>query len=106
MKSLHTGKVGADYSTEEAAKIARHIGLELVSTLKGFTGDLDKVKRIVKIVGFVNCVDGYEEQPQVINGCSDLFGEIFGPDRGTHARSAVGTNSLPKNVPVEIELIA
>ena len=110
MKTLHVGKVGegADYSTEEGAAFARRIGLELVSTLKANCpgGDLDKVKRIVKLVGFVNCTDSYAQQPEVLNGCSELMWEIFGKERGTHARSAVGTNSLPRQVPVEIEMIA
>jgi enamine deaminase RidA (YjgF/YER057c/UK114 family) len=66
---------------------------------------LDKIKRIVKVVGFVNAPDTFEEQPEVLNGCSKLLGAVFG-ERGVHARSAVGTNSLPRNVPVEIELIA
>ena len=68
-------------------------------------GDLDKVKRIVKVVGFVNCPAEFTQQPEVLNGCSELLGAVFG-ERGIHARSAVGTNSLPRNVPVEIELIA
>ena len=108
MKSLHQGKVGLNqaYTTEEAATLAKLIGLELLATLKGAVGDLDKVKRIVKIVGFVNCPDDFTEQPEVINGCSQLLGEVFGKEIGSHARSAVGTNSLPRQVPVEIELIA
>ena len=69
-------------------------------------GDLDKVKRIVKLVGFVNCPDDFGNQPEVINGCSEVIGEVFGKERGSHARSAVGTNSLPRQVPVEIEMIA
>lgn len=105
MKTLHQGKVGIDFTTEEAASIAEWIGLELVSTLKEEVGDLDKVKKIVKLVGFVNCAHDYTEQPEVINGCSNLIGKIFG-ERGIHSRSAVGTNSLPRNVPVEIEMIA
>ncbi|KAL1499203.1 hypothetical protein AB1Y20_013711 [Prymnesium parvum] len=106
MKTLHVGKVGVDYTTEQAAELAKWIGLELISTLKGNVGDLDKVKKIVKVVGFVNCPDDYTQQPEVLNGCSNLFGEVFGMERGQHARSAVGTNSLPRQVPVEIELIA
>ena len=106
MKTLHVGKLGKDYTTEEGAAYARRIGLELVSTLKANVGDLDKVKRIVKLVGFVNCTDDYAQQPEVLNGCSELMWEIFGKERGTHARSAVGTNSLPRQVPVEIEMIA
>ena len=106
MKTLYSGTVGAEVSTEDAAVIARIIGLELVATLKDAVGDLDKVRRIVKIVGFVNCVDDYTQQPEVINGCSNLLVDVFGKERGVHARSAVGTNSLPRQVPVEIELIA
>ncbi len=67
-------------------------------------GDLDKVKRFVKLTAFVNCVDGFAAQPKVVNGCSDLLGQVFG-DKGKHARSAVGVNALPLNVPVEIEAI-
>lgn len=126
-RRLHTGKVGLDYTTEQAAELAQRIGLILMATLRGHVGDLDKITRIVKvrprmprdraprrhaaapaaqIVGFVNCVDDFTQQPEVINGCSDLLGKVFGKERGTHARSAVGTNSLPRNVPVEIEMIA
>ena len=106
MKQLvKPGKVGRDYSTEEGAAMARFIGLELISTIKAHVGDLDRVKRIVKVVGFVNCPDDYGDQPEVLNGCSDLMAEVFGAERGTHARSAVGTNSLPRQMPVEIEMI-
>jgi len=105
MSSIRTGKVSVDYTTEEAAKLAEWIALELIATLKHEVGDLDKVKKIVKVVGFVNCPPEFEQQPEVLNGCSNLIGAVFG-DRGIHARSAVGTNSLPRNVPVEIELIA
>lgn len=107
LKSLHQGKVGVEYSTEEAAEFAKRVALLLVCTLSDAVGgDLDRVKRIVKVVGFVNCVDTFTQQPEVINGASNLLAEIFGAERGSHARSAVGTNSLPRNVPVEIELIA
>lgn len=68
-------------------------------------GDLDRIKKIVKIVGFVNCEDGFTQQPKVINGASDTFGKVFGEERGTHARSAVGTNALPLNIPVEVEAV-
>lgn len=106
MKSLPNGKVGKDFTTEEGQKFAERIGLLLTSTLKSAVGDLDKVKKIVKLVGFVNCPDDYTEQPEVLNGCSSLMAAVFGPERGPHARSAVGTNVLPRNVPVEIEMIA
>jgi len=106
MKSLYSGKLGKDVTTADGAAIAKLIALELVATLKTAVGDLDKIKRVVKVVGFVNCTDDFKEQPEVINGCSNVLGQIFGKERGAHARSAVGTNSLPRQVPVEIELIA
>ena len=105
-KELYQGKVGKDYTVEEAADLAKLIGLELMATMKNEIGDLDKVKRIVKVVGFVNCPDDFGQQPEVINGCSNVMTAVFGVERGTHARSAVGTNSLPRQAPVEIELIA
>lgn len=111
MKTLVQGRVGfksTEFNAKDGAGLARHVGLELISTLQTAVGvgNLDKVKKIVKLVGFVNCPDGFTEQPEVINGCSNLMVEVFGETRGTHARSAVGTNSLPRNVPVEIEMIA
>jgi enamine deaminase RidA (YjgF/YER057c/UK114 family) len=99
-----TGKVGKDVSVEEGYDAARLVGLNLCATLKHNLGDLDKVKRVVKLTGFVNCIDGFGQQPAVINGCSDLFLKIF-EDKGAHTRSAVGTNALPLNVAVEIEAI-
>jgi enamine deaminase RidA (YjgF/YER057c/UK114 family) len=99
-----TGKVGQDLTTEQAVEAAQFATLNLLSTLKAELGDLDKIKRIVKVLGFVNCVDGFAAQPKVMNGCSDLLGSIFG-EKGRHSRSAVGTNALPLNVAVEIELI-
>jgi enamine deaminase RidA (YjgF/YER057c/UK114 family) len=103
---LITGRVGDDVSVEDANAAARLIGLNLVSTMRHATGgDLDKVKRVVKLVGFVRCTEKFIDQPKVINGCSDLLVEIFGPEKGKHARSAVGTNALPLGVAVEIEAI-
>jgi len=99
------GKVGLDYTTEEANALARFIGLEVISTIKHHVGDLDRVRQIVKVVGFVNCPDDYGDQPEVLNGFSNLMEEVFGRERGVHARSAVGTNSLPRQMPVEIEAI-
>eukprot|EP00658_Telonema_sp_P-2_P014542 TRINITY_DN1552_c0_g1_i1.p1 TRINITY_DN1552_c0_g1~~TRINITY_DN1552_c0_g1_i1.p1 ORF type:complete len:234 (+),score=53.32 TRINITY_DN1552_c0_g1_i1:23-724(+) len=101
---LITGKVGEDLSVEEGNKAAEYVALSLLATIQQEIGDLDKIKRIVKLVGFVNCTDGFAQQPQVINGASDLIGEVLG-ERGVHARSAVGTNALPLNIPVEIEAI-
>lgn len=101
---LYNGKVGKDFTTEEAYEAARACALAILGTVKAEIGDLDKVKRVVKILGFVNCVGTYSAQPKVLNGASDLLGEVLG-DRGIHARSAVGTNALPLNVPVEVEAI-
>ncbi|EQC26022.1 hypothetical protein SDRG_16124 [Saprolegnia diclina VS20] len=99
------GKVGQDVTIEAAYEAAHLVALSLLATIKAeLGGDLGKVKRIVKTMGFVNCVDGFTQQASVINGCSDTFAKIFG-DHDVGARSAVGTNALPLNAPVEIELI-
>jgi enamine deaminase RidA (YjgF/YER057c/UK114 family) len=96
------GKVGADVTTEEAAEHARLVGLNLLAVLKQELGNLDRVRRVVKILGMVNAVPDYTEQSRVINGCSDLLVEVFGE---RHARSAVGVGSLPFGITVEIEAI-
>jgi enamine deaminase RidA (YjgF/YER057c/UK114 family) len=101
---LIVGKVGKDLDTEQAYDAARLVALNLCATLEKELGSLDRVKKFVKLTAFVNCVDGFPGQPQVVNGASDFLGEVFG-DAGVHSRSAVGTNSLPLNVPVEIEAI-
>lgn len=99
------GKVGAEFSTDQAYQHSRQIGLLLLAALKAELGSLDRVKRIVKILGLVNATPNFGDHPKVINGCSDLMLEVFG-DRGKHARSAIGAGSLPNNLSVEIELIA
>ncbi|QQS15154.1 MAG: RidA family protein [Rhodospirillales bacterium] len=99
-----SGKVGVDMTVQEAKWHARATGLNLISVMKAELGDLDRVSRVVKVLGMVNCDPEFTEQPKVINGCSDLFVEVFG-DRGRHARSAVGMGSLPNGIPVEIEVI-
>lgn len=104
-KAEIAGKVGAEISVEEAYQIARRLALQALAVLRAELGDLDKVSRIVKLVGWVNSAPGFNRQPQVINGASDLLYEVFGP-RGRHARSAVGAAELPLNIPVEIEMIA
>jgi enamine deaminase RidA (YjgF/YER057c/UK114 family) len=101
---LPTGKVGRDLTVEDAYVHARETGLNLIAVMKAELGDLDRVKRIVKVLGMVNATPEFGNQPEVINGCSDLFVEVFG-DRGRHARSAVGMGSLPRGIPVEIEVI-
>ena len=98
-----TGKVGAEVTTEQAQEQARIAALNALAAIDAEVG-LDNISRVVKIVGFVASDPGYEEQPVVINGASDFIGEVFG-DAGKHARSAVGVAALPKNAPVEIELI-
>ncbi len=102
--TMITGKVGADLSLEEGYQAARQVALVLMSSLKAQIGDLDSVRRIVKLLGMVNCLPDFGDQPKVINGASDLLVEVFG-DRGRHARSAVGMNALPSNIAVEIEMI-
>jgi enamine deaminase RidA (YjgF/YER057c/UK114 family) len=99
-----SGIVGKDITIEQAYQHARSTALALVAAMKDELGSLERVKRIVKVLGMVNAVPGFGDQPKVINGCSDLFVEVFG-ERGKHARSAVGMGSLPNNIPVEIECI-
>ncbi|MFN0121210.1 MAG: RidA family protein [Blastocatellia bacterium] len=99
-----SGKVGADFTREQAYQYARETGLTLLAVLKQELGTLRKVRRVVKVLGLVNAVPEFGDQPFVINGCSDLFVEVFG-DNGRHARSAIGAGSLPGGIPVEIEAI-
>jgi enamine deaminase RidA (YjgF/YER057c/UK114 family) len=97
------GKVGRDISTEEAAEIAKICALNLIAQAKAACGgDLDKIARVVKLGGFVNCIDDYAQQPEVVNGASNLMVEVFG-DAGRHLRFAVGTNALPRGVAAEVE---
>jgi enamine deaminase RidA (YjgF/YER057c/UK114 family) len=98
------GKVGRDYTAEQAYQHARTVGMDLLAVMRAELGSLDKVKRVVKVLGMVNAVPEFADHPKVINGCSDLFVEVLG-ERGKHARSAVGMGSLPMNIPVEIECI-
>ena len=99
-----SGKVGRDYTAEQAYQHARTVGLDLLAVMRQELGSLDKVKRVVKVLGMVNAVPEFTDHPKVINGCSDLFVEVLG-DAGKHARSAVGMGSLPMAIPVEIECI-
>ena len=98
------GKLGRDFSVEQGYQQARDTGLELLAVMRHELGSLDKVKRVVKVLGMVNAVPEFADHPKVINGCSDLFVQVFG-DKGKHARSAVGMGSLPMGIPVEIECI-
>jgi len=98
------GKLGAELTVEQGYQHARSVGLALLAVMKAELGSLDRVSRVVKLLGMVNGTPEFTDQPKVINGCSDLFVEVFG-DRGKHARSAVGMGSLPNGIPVEIEAI-
>ncbi len=99
------GKVGKDLSTEQGIEAAKRTAISLISTLKmELVGDLGRVKRIVKVNGWVNCTDDFRDQPMVMNGCSDLLVAVFGK-KGKHARTSLGTNALPSNIAVEIEMI-
>ena len=99
-----TGKLGKDLTVEQGYEAARVATISLLSTLKAELGNLDRVRRIVKVTGFVNCAPDFGDQPKVINGCSDLLVAAFG-ERGKHARSAVGMGALPSNYAVEIDLV-
>jgi enamine deaminase RidA (YjgF/YER057c/UK114 family) len=99
------GKVGSDFTAEQAYEHARIVGLNLLGVLHHELGSLNRVSRIVKVFGMVNAVDGFAMHPAVVNGCSDLFRAVFGDEVGAHARSAVGVGSLPGNISVEIEVV-
>ncbi len=100
-----TGKLGQDLSLEEGYAAARQTAIALLSSLKQEIGDLSRVTRIVKVNGMVNATPDYRDHPNVINGCSDLLVKVFGPEIGKHARAAVGMNSLPIGIAVEIEMV-
>ena len=101
--SLMTGRVGAGVDLETAQAAARQVGLCILATAKDKLGSLDRIKRVVKLLGLVNCTSDFTQHPQVINGCSELFRDLWGPDLGVGVRSAMGAGSLPGNVSVEIE---
>jgi len=103
--SLISGKVGLDISLEEGKLAARQTGLAILSTLKSSLGNLNKINRVIKVFGMVNCTTNFEKHPLVINGCSELFADVFGQEKGIGVRSAVGMGSLPDDIPVEIEAI-
>ena len=103
-KTKTSGKVGRELTIEEGYQTARNVALNCLASIKATIGNLDKVKRVVKLLGMVNCTDDFKDQPKVINGCSDLLVTIF-EDAGKHARSAVGMQALPNQIPIEIEMI-
>jgi len=103
--SLIIGKVGVDFDKDEAKLAARQVGLAILATLKANLGSLDRIKRVIKVLGMVNATPDFERHPFVINGCSELFAKVWGDDNGVGVRSAVGMGSLPDNIPVEIEAV-
>lgn len=103
--TLITGRVGQELDAEQGKLAARQAGLAILATLRVHLGSLDKVKRVVKTLGMVGCTPEFERHPYVINGCSELFAQIWGSEDGVGVRSAVGMGSLPNNIPVEIEVL-
>ena len=104
-KTLITGRIGKELTQEEGKLAARQVGLTMLSTIRKNLGSLNRIKRVIKLLGMVNCVPEFEHHPYIINGCSELFADIWGPDNGVGTRSAVGFGSLPDNIPVEIEAV-
>ena len=103
--TLITGRIGADIYIEAGKLAARQVALTILATVTRDVGSLDKIKRVIKLLGMVNCTSDFKEHPYVINGASELFVSIWGDDNGKGVRSAVGFGSLPGNIPVEIEMI-
>jgi hypothetical protein len=103
--TLIIGRVGKDMDMEAGKIAARQVGLAMLATIKANIGSLDKVKRVIKVLGMVNCTPEFERHPYVINGCSELFAKVWGEENGIGVRSAVGFGSLPDNIPVEIEAL-
>jgi enamine deaminase RidA (YjgF/YER057c/UK114 family) len=103
--SLIIGRVGKDLTDDEGKLAARQVGLAILATLKQNLGSLNRIKRVIKVLGMVNCVPEFERHPFVINGCSELFAQVWGEENGVGVRSAVGMGSLPDNIPVEIEAL-
>ena len=101
--SLFIGRIGKDMDVEAGKLAARQVGLAILATLKSNLGSLDRIDRVIKVLGMVNATSDFERHPYVINGCSELFAEVWGQDKGVGVRSAVGMGTLPDNIPVEIE---
>lgn len=101
--SLIIGRIGKDLTMEEGKTAARQVGLAILATLKENLGSFNRIRRVIKVLGMVNCVPDFERHPFVVNGCSELFANVWGNDNGVGVRSAVGMGSLPDNIPVEIE---
>lgn len=103
--TLIIGRVGKDLTLEEGKAAAQQVGLAILATLKKNLGSFNRITRVIKVLGMVNCVPEFERHPFVINGCSELFAKVWGEDNGVGVRSAVGMGSLPDNIPVEIEAV-
>ncbi len=101
--TLIIGRIGVDLDLEEGKLAARQVGLAMLATIKANLGSLNKVKRVIKVLGMVNCTEDFKKHPYIINGCSELFANVWGEEYGVGVRSAVGFGSLPNNIPVEIE---
>jgi enamine deaminase RidA (YjgF/YER057c/UK114 family) len=104
-KTLIIGRIGKDMNMEEGKLAARQVGLTILSTIKKNLGSFDKIKKVIKVLGMINCVPEFEKHPYIINGCSELFAAVWGEENGIGVRSAVGMGSLPDNIPVEIEAL-
>ncbi|HTI61853.1 RidA family protein [Mucilaginibacter sp.] len=103
--TLIIGRIGDSMTPEEGKLAAQQVGLAILATLKANLGSLNKIKRVIKVLGMVNCTSDFEKHPFIINGCSELFAKVWGEDNGIGVRSAVGMGSLPDNIPVEIEAL-
>lgn len=101
--TLILGRIGEDMDQEQGKLAARQVGLAMLATIKANLGSLDRVKRVIKVLGMVNCISTFEKHPYIINGCSELFAQVWGEENGIGVRSAVGMGSLPDNIPVEVE---
>ncbi|MET0637927.1 MAG: RidA family protein [Chitinophagaceae bacterium] len=104
-KSLIIGRVGEDFDMDQAKLAARQVGLAMLATIRANIGSFDKIRRVIKVLGMVNCTPDFTRHPYVINGCSELFAAVWGEEDGVGVRSAVGFSSLPDNIPVEIEAL-
>jgi len=104
-KTFLNGRIGQDMDMEVGKLAARQVGLTMLATIKKHIGSLDRIKRVIKVLGMVNCTNDFEKHPYIINGCSELFAAVWGKENGIGVRSAVGMGSLPDNIPVEIEAI-
>lgn len=104
-KSLIIGRIGDTIDMENGKLAARQVGLTILSTIKTNLGSLNKIKKVIKVLGMVNCTPDFEKHPYIINGCSELFAQVWGTENGVGVRSAVGFGSLPDNIPVEIEAL-